>query len=197
MAAARAPRESANPANRNGGAIDAFAATLALSGGFIESNSAGTGAGISLAGSSTATIDEMTFESNASDGPGGATVAAGIQNTNEAGVQNSIMTDTSFGTTDHANGSNFDEAGDVGEMHLRTWVNGELRQDASVADLIFDIPTLIETISEGITLLPGDVILTGTPVGCGIGFEPPVFLQSGDVVKVTIDPIGTIENRVE
>ncbi|NKB49007.1 MAG: hydrolase [Alphaproteobacteria bacterium] len=90
-----------------------------------------------------------------------------------------------------------DEAGDAREMRLRTWVNGEERQDAKVADLIFDIPTLIETLSEGITLLPGDVILTGTPVGVGIGFEPPVFLKSGDVVKVTIDPIGTIENKVE
>jgi 2-keto-4-pentenoate hydratase/2-oxohepta-3-ene-1,7-dioic acid hydratase in catechol pathway len=90
-----------------------------------------------------------------------------------------------------------DEAGDVRDMRLRTWVNGEERQDAKVADLIFDIPTLIETISEGITLLPGDVILTGTPVGVGIGFEPPVFLKAGDVVKVTIDPIGTIENTVE
>ena len=90
-----------------------------------------------------------------------------------------------------------DEAGDVRDMRLRTWVNGEARQDAKVADLIFDIPTLIETLSAGITLLPGDVILTGTPVGVGIGFEPPVFLKSGDVVKITIDPIGTIENKVE
>jgi len=90
-----------------------------------------------------------------------------------------------------------DEAGDVREMRLRTWVNGEERQDAKVSDLIFDIPTLIETLSAGITLLPGDIILTGTPVGCGIGFEPPVFLTAGDVVKVTIDPIGSIENTVE
>ena len=90
-----------------------------------------------------------------------------------------------------------DEAGDVREMRLQTWVNGEARQDAAVADLIFDIPTLIETLSEGITLLPGDIILTGTPVGVGIGFQPPVFLQAGDVVKVTIDPIGTIKNKVE
>lgn len=88
-----------------------------------------------------------------------------------------------------------DEAGDVRDMRLRTWVNGEERQDAKVADLIFDIPTLIEDLSEGITLLPGDVILTGTPVG--IGFEPPVFLKSGDVVKITIDPIGSIENEVD
>ena len=61
-------------------------------------------------------------------------------------------------------------------------VNGETRQDASVADLIFDIPTLIETISVGITLKPGDIIATGTPVGVGIGFEPSMFLKKGDVV---------------
>jgi len=89
-----------------------------------------------------------------------------------------------------------DEAGDVDEFHLTTKVNGESRQDAKVADLIFDIPTLIETISAGITLKPGDVIATGTPVGVGIGFEPPIFLKPGDVVAVTIDPIGTLENSV-
>ena len=61
-------------------------------------------------------------------------------------------------------------------------VNGEACQDASVADLIFDIPTLIETISVGITLKPGDIIATGTPVGVGIGFEPSMFLKKGDVV---------------
>ena len=81
-------------------------------------------------------------------------------------------------------------------MHLQTWVNGELRQDALVKDLIFDVPTLVATISENITLLPGDIILTGTPVGVGIGFQPPVFLKSGDLVKVSIDPIGTIENKI-
>ena len=55
----------------------------------------------------------------------------------------------------------------------------------------------METISAGITLLPSDIIITGTPAGVGIGFDPPVFLKNGDVVKVTIDPIGTIENTVE
>tara|TARA_B100000315_G_scaffold257951_1_gene308533 strand:- start:1424 stop:2320 length:897 start_codon:yes stop_codon:yes gene_type:complete len=90
-----------------------------------------------------------------------------------------------------------DEAGHPDSFHLRTVVNGETRQDASVADLIFDIPTLIETISAGITLKPGDIIATGTPVGVGIGFEPPVFLKKGDVVEVTIEPIGTIRNEVE
>ena len=79
---------------------------------------------------------------------------------------------------------------------VRCWVNGELRQDAPTTDLIFDIPTLIETLSAGITLYPGDVIATGTPVGVGIGFKPPKYLQAGDVVRVEIDGIGTLENPV-
>jgi 2-keto-4-pentenoate hydratase/2-oxohepta-3-ene-1,7-dioic acid hydratase in catechol pathway len=90
-----------------------------------------------------------------------------------------------------------DEAGHPDTFRLKTKVNQETRQDASVADLIFDIPTLIECISAGITLKPGDIIATGTPVGVGIGFEPPVFLKKGDVVEVTIEPIGTIRNIVE
>jgi 2-keto-4-pentenoate hydratase/2-oxohepta-3-ene-1,7-dioic acid hydratase in catechol pathway len=79
---------------------------------------------------------------------------------------------------------------------VRCLVNGEVRQDASTTDLIFDIPTLIETLSAGITLYPGDVIATGTPVGVGIGFKPPKYLQPGDVVRVEIDGIGAIENPV-
>jgi 2-keto-4-pentenoate hydratase/2-oxohepta-3-ene-1,7-dioic acid hydratase in catechol pathway len=75
-------------------------------------------------------------------------------------------------------------------------VNGELRQDASTSDLIFDIPTLISTISAGITLLPGDIIATGTPSGVGIGFDPPKYLQAGDRVKVEIERIGVLENDV-
>ena len=90
-----------------------------------------------------------------------------------------------------------DEAGHPDTFHLKTEVNGEARQDSSCSALIFDIPTLIKTISAGITLLPGDIIITGTPLGVGIGFDPPLFLKSGDVVRVTIDPIGTIENTVE
>ncbi len=90
-----------------------------------------------------------------------------------------------------------DEAGHPDTFHLKTEVNGEIRQDASCSALIFDIPTLIETISTGITLLPGDIIVTGTPVGVGIGFKPPVFLKKGDVVRVDISPIGAIENVVE
>ena len=62
---------------------------------------------------------------------------------------------------------------DARDTRVRCWVNGELRQDARTTDLIFDIATLIETISAGITLMPGDLIATGTPAGVGIGFTPP------------------------
>lgn len=89
-----------------------------------------------------------------------------------------------------------DEVPDARTLNLRTWVNGELRQDAVVADLIFDIPTLIETISAVIALEPGDVIATGTPVGVGIGFSPPKFLKSGDRVAIEVAGIGRLENPV-
>jgi 2-keto-4-pentenoate hydratase/2-oxohepta-3-ene-1,7-dioic acid hydratase in catechol pathway len=79
--------------------------------------------------------------------------------------------------------------------HVRCWVNGELRQDAPTANMIFDIPTLIETISRGISLYPGDVIATGTAAGVGMGFKPPRYLKKGDVVRIEIDGIGSIENR--
>jgi len=79
---------------------------------------------------------------------------------------------------------------------VQCWVNGEERQNASTRDLIFDIPRLIETLSAGITLYPGDIIATGTPVGVGIGFKPPKYLKAGDVVKIAIAGIGTIENPV-
>ena len=80
---------------------------------------------------------------------------------------------------------------------VRGWVNGELRQDGHTRDMIFDLPTLIETCSRGITLHPGDVIATGTPSGVGMGFKPPKWLGAGDVVKIEIDGIGAIENRFE
>ncbi len=79
---------------------------------------------------------------------------------------------------------------------VRTYVNGELRQDGNTRDLIFDIPTLISTISAGITLKLGDIIATGTPAGVGMGFDPPRYLKHGDVVRVEIDGIGTLENPV-
>jgi len=89
-----------------------------------------------------------------------------------------------------------DEIPDVGALRLVTHVNGELRQDACVRDLIFDIPTLIMRISALITLEPGDIIATGTPVGVGIGFKPPRFLKAGDVVTLSIDAIGELSNPV-
>ena len=89
-----------------------------------------------------------------------------------------------------------DEVGDVGALELETRINGETRQKASVADLIFDIPTLISTLSQTMTLLPGDIIATGTPVGVGIGFKPPRYLVKGDRMRVSITGLGVLENAI-
>ena len=89
-----------------------------------------------------------------------------------------------------------DEVPDPAALRVVTHVNGEKRQDAPVSDLIFDIPTLIEVISAGITLEPGDIIATGTPAGVGIGFDPPRFLQPGDAVRIEVPGIGVLENPV-
>jgi len=89
-----------------------------------------------------------------------------------------------------------DEVGNVEELDVKTTVNGETRQSAVVRDLIFDIPTLIETLSRVMTLLPGDIIATGTPAGVGIGFDPPRFLKPGDEVSVSISKLGTLSNPV-
>ncbi|MEM9221221.1 MAG: fumarylacetoacetate hydrolase family protein [Pseudomonadota bacterium] len=90
-----------------------------------------------------------------------------------------------------------DEVGDIDALELVTEVNGEERQRAKVSDLIFDIPSLIATMTKTMTLLSGDIIATGTPVGVGIGFKPPKYLAPGDVMRVTISGIGTLENPVE
>jgi len=87
------------------------------------------------------------------------------------------------------------DAMDGRKTRVRCWVNGELRQDGPTENMIFDIPTLIETISRGITLYPGDIIATGTPAGVGMGLNPPRYIASGDVIRVEIDGIGQIENR--
>jgi 2-keto-4-pentenoate hydratase/2-oxohepta-3-ene-1,7-dioic acid hydratase in catechol pathway len=89
-----------------------------------------------------------------------------------------------------------DEIKDVRKLRVQTRVNGELRQNALVKDLIFNIPTLIKTLSMGMTLVPGDIIATGTPAGVGIGFKPPRFLKRGDVVALSIDGLGVLENPV-
>ncbi len=84
----------------------------------------------------------------------------------------------------------------LSDAKIQCWVNGELRQNANLKDLVFDIPALIETLSAGIELKPGDIISTGTPAGVGIGFTPPKFLQAGDVVRIEIEGIGVLENSV-
>jgi 2-keto-4-pentenoate hydratase/2-oxohepta-3-ene-1,7-dioic acid hydratase in catechol pathway len=89
-----------------------------------------------------------------------------------------------------------DEVGDPGRLGLRTWVNGELRQDSSTSDLLFGCDELVEFIGQTCTLVPGDLILTGTPSGVGQGLDPPRFLRSGDSVRVEIDRLGWIEHPV-
>ncbi|KAF1939499.1 fumarylacetoacetate hydrolase-like protein [Clathrospora elynae] len=81
-------------------------------------------------------------------------------------------------------------------LRVRTHVNGELRQNATTDDLIFSIPYLIKTMSEGQTLMPGDVLATGTPAGVGIGRKPPVYLKPGDIIAVSVTGLGTLTNRV-
>lgn len=90
-----------------------------------------------------------------------------------------------------------DEVPDIESRWLRTTVDGELRQESPISALIFDIPTLIATLSDAMTLYPGDVIATGTPSGVGIGFDPPRYLRRGNVVTVEIDGIGMLSNPVE
>ncbi len=89
-----------------------------------------------------------------------------------------------------------EEIPDPHALWLRTWVNGEVRQDSSTSNLIFKIPELIAFISETCTLEPGDLILTGTPSGVGMGLDPPRFLSSGDVVRVEIERLGAIEHAI-
>lgn len=90
-----------------------------------------------------------------------------------------------------------DELPDIRTSWIRTYVNGALRQETPISSLIFDTESLIATLSEVMTLEPGDVIATGTAAGVGIGFDPPRYLVSGDVVEVSIDGIGTLRNPVE
>jgi acylpyruvate hydrolase len=89
-----------------------------------------------------------------------------------------------------------DEVPDPGDLQLRTWVNGELRQDSRTSDLIFGCQELVDFIAQTCTLVPGDLILTGTPSGVGTAFDPPKFLASGDVIRIEIERLGTIEHAV-
>lgn len=90
-----------------------------------------------------------------------------------------------------------DELKDPNRLHLQTRVNGEVMQDESTSDMIFDVATVVEFLSGGTTLRPGTVILTGTPSGVGMARTPPRFLSPGDLVEVEIDGIGLLANPVE
>ena len=89
-----------------------------------------------------------------------------------------------------------DEVPDPHALRLRTWVNGDLRQDASTADLIFDIPQIVAFLGEVHALQPGELIFTGTPSGVGMALDPPQFLQGGDVVRIEIEGLGAIEHAI-
>ena len=89
-----------------------------------------------------------------------------------------------------------DDVPDPEDLRLRTWVNGELRQDSRTSDLVFNVPELVAFLRETITLEPGDLILTGTPSGVGVAMDPPRFLQGGDVVRCEVEKLGVIEHAI-
>lgn len=132
-------------------------------------------------------------------------VIAGVTLCNEGTVRDWLR----HGKFNVTQGKNFDRSGSVGPwivpvdeidltgpLHLTTKVNGEVRQDDSTENLIFDFPELIRYISSFMTLKPGDMIVTGTPTGAGARFDPPKWLKPGDVVEVTVPEIGTLRNEV-
>ncbi|MPZ73743.1 MAG: hypothetical protein GEU74_11015 [Nitriliruptorales bacterium] len=89
-----------------------------------------------------------------------------------------------------------DEVPDPQELAIRSWVNGEARQDSSTKEMLYGVAELIEFFARGMTLEPGDVILTGTPHGVGFAMDPPRFLAPGDVVRCEVEGLGVIENRM-
>jgi len=88
-----------------------------------------------------------------------------------------------------------DEVPDVHALRMRLTVNGETKQDGTTADMIFGVPFLVSYLSQFMTLLPGDVISTGTPAGVGLGHTPPQYLKPGDIVELTIDHLGTARQK--
>src|ERR1700686_3546034 len=89
-----------------------------------------------------------------------------------------------------------DEIPNPGQLGMWLTVNGEFRQRSSTAEMVFDVPTLVSYVSEFMTLLPGDIISTGTPAGVGLGMRPPTYLRQGDVVELGIDGLGTSRQKV-
>ncbi|HWH96035.1 MAG TPA: fumarylacetoacetate hydrolase family protein [Baekduia sp.] len=89
-----------------------------------------------------------------------------------------------------------DEVADPAALGLKTWVNGELRQDSSTSDLIFGVPEIVAFLTETCTLEAGDLILTGTPSGVGQALDPPQFLGSGDRIRIELDGLGAIEHSI-
>jgi 2,4-diketo-3-deoxy-L-fuconate hydrolase len=90
-----------------------------------------------------------------------------------------------------------DEVPNVGRLGMWLKVNGELRQNSSTSNMIFDVPTLVSYVSQFMTLLPGDVISTGTPAGVGLGMNPPTYLKAGDVVELGIEGLGESRQQVK
>lgn len=86
--------------------------------------------------------------------------------------------------------------GNASGLRLQTWVNGELRQDSDTGDLLFGVEEIVSFISQGTTLQQGTIIMTGTPAGVAMGMKPPKYLNNGDVVKVRIEQLGTVENKM-
>jgi len=89
-----------------------------------------------------------------------------------------------------------DEVGDPHALGIRCFVNGEKRQDSSTKNLVFNVYDQVALLSQVMTLMPGDVVFTGTPGGVGAAFRPPKFLQTGDIVRIEIDRVGAIEARM-
>jgi acylpyruvate hydrolase len=108
-------------------------------------------------------------------------------------------------------GKNFDATGAFGPvfvtadelppggkgLHIQTRLNGQVVQDATTADMIFDVAAIISILSEAITLSPGDILVTGTPSGVGMARKPPLFMKSGDVCEVELENVGILRNKIE
>ncbi|WP_341357792.1 fumarylacetoacetate hydrolase family protein [Rossellomorea sp. y25] len=90
-----------------------------------------------------------------------------------------------------------DEIADPQNLEIKTRVNDEIRQSSNTSEMIFNIPTIISTLSKGMTLEPGDIIATGTPAGVGKGFKPPLFLKKGDRVEIEIESLGILTNQLQ